>query len=249
MAPVPPDHPRSASEAVRSVAFIIAMYALMMVVGVVGLIPALVSRRWCVAVMQGYVALMRWLLHALCGLRVEIRGPVPDGPCIIAAHHQSFLDVMVLTQALPQPRFVMKRSILYVPFLGWYARRMGCIAIARDRKSEAMQAVSDGAAGERGQLIIYPQGTRVRPDADAPYMRGVERIALQTGLPVVLVATNAGWFWPRQGLRRSAGTAVVTFLGAFDYDRLDEPFMTAMQDRLEAARDTLSREASQTIDR
>lgn len=249
MVPVPPDHPRSTAEAVRSVLFVIAMYALMGLVGIVGLIPALISRRWCVSIMQGYVALMRLLLRAICGLKVEIRGAVPDGPCLVAPHHQSFLDVMVLTQALPQPRFVMKRSILYVPFLGWYARRMGCIAIDRDDKSAAMRALSEGVVGERGQLIIYPQGTRVRPDADAPYMRGVERVAVQTGLPVVLVTTNAGWFWPRRGLRRSGGTAVIEFLGTLGDGQPDPMFMTKMQERLEAARDALSREAAQSFDR
>ncbi|MEM7423871.1 MAG: 1-acyl-sn-glycerol-3-phosphate acyltransferase, partial [Pseudomonadota bacterium] len=105
---------------VRAVLFITCMYMLMAIIGLVGLVPAILSRRACLRIMKSYVTAMRWLLRVICRLHCEIRGPVPDEPCIIAAKHQSFLDVMLLTEILPDPRFVMKRTILYMPLLGYY---------------------------------------------------------------------------------------------------------------------------------
>ena len=61
-------------------------------------------------------------------------------------------------------------------------------------------------------IIIFPQGTRVAPGAEAPYLPGIAALYRQLGIPVVPVALNSGVFWPRHSIRRKPGTIVLEYL-------------------------------------
>lgn len=221
--------------------FVVLAYGLMGTMGLVLLIPTLIwpgVARWSV---QTYIRIALVLLRILCGTRYEIRGTPPTGPCIVAAKHQSFLDIWLLTVTLPQPRFVMKRSLLYMPILGIFARRMGCIAIDRDARGAAMRsmerAVLDGSTD--GQVVIYPQGTRVGPGEIESYKPGVLRLYQRLDQPLELAATNAGCFWPKSGLWRAPGTVVLEFLGTIEPGRDRKEVATEIETRIEAASDRL----------
>ena len=71
--------------------------------------------------------------RAILGVTVELRGTPPAGEAIIAAKHQSFLDILAISHAVPQCGFVMKREVMRVPVMGYYARLAGCIPIDRGR--------------------------------------------------------------------------------------------------------------------
>lgn len=164
-----------------------------------------------------------WTRHLLAmarvylGLSYELRGTPPRGDCIVAAKHQSFFDILILANHLPQRAFVMKQVLLHVPIMGWFAHKAGCIPIDRSKGSEAMkvmlQAVEEARASHGlGQLIIYPEGTRVPPGQRRRYKQGAGVIAEATGLPVYPVATNAGLFWSKRGWPILPGVAVTEFL-------------------------------------
>ena len=74
--------------------------------------------------------------------------------------------------------------------------------------------VADVAAGRSapGQLIIYPQGTRIAPGVKAPYKQGSGALYRELGQDCVPAACNVGVFWPRHGVYRKPGLAVVEFL-------------------------------------
>lgn len=156
--------------------------------------------------------------RVILGVTVELRGTPPTSDAIIAAKHQSFLDILAISHAVPQCGFIMKREVLRVPIMGYYARRAGCIPIDRAKGSEAMrQIVSEiqtrrASAEGLGQLIIYPEGTRTRPGERRKYKHGVGTIQTATGLAIHPVAVNCGMFWPRDGLRVRPGRAVIQFL-------------------------------------
>ena len=66
----------------------------------------------------------RWViftLRLLCGLQCEVRGTPPTAEAVIAAKHQSFLDIILIFNAVPAGKFIMKRELMYAPFLGQYA--------------------------------------------------------------------------------------------------------------------------------
>jgi 1-acyl-sn-glycerol-3-phosphate acyltransferase len=246
----PPEGNRSAAEAARAVTFIVAMYALLLGMGLVSLPTATFSRRAALGWAKRYCRSVRWLLRVLCRIRCEVRGPVPDFPCIVAAKHQSFLDVLMLIEALPVPRFVMKRSLLWVPVIGFYARRLGCVAIDRAAGAEAVRAMIAGVggwAGDLGQVVIFPQGTRVAPGARVPFRGGVLKLHAAFELPVVVAAVNTGWFWPRIGTRRTPGTAVVEFLETIPTGQRSQALMSRIETAIEEGSDRLARQAAAEI--
>lgn len=182
----------------------------------------------------------------LVGLRSEIRGTVPDGPVLVAAKHQSFFDIILIFGALPRPRFIMKRELVWAPLLGWYALRIGCIPVDRGKRGSAvkqMLARAEAGRDRPGQLIIYPQGTRVAPGATRPYKVGTALLYEQLGQDCVPVATNVGIFWPRHSLLRKPGLAVVEFLPAIPAGKPTRAFMAELENQVETASDLLSAEA------
>lgn len=227
----------------RSVSFVGAIYALMGVMGLVGAPVVLWRVDWTRTWMKIYARTAIRLAGVLCGLTVELRGPVPDGPVLVVAKHQSLLDVLVLFAALPEPRFVMKRELMWAPFFGLFARRAGALPIDRRGGAATMAAMVDAFRGVAGQVTIYPQGTRVPPGTRAPYRRGAVRLYEALGRPAVLVATNAGHFWPRRGVLRHPGRAVVHFFETVQPGLGPEAVAALFETRIEAASDALSREA------
>jgi len=231
---------------VRSLVFVIQMYAMMAVFALAFTPPALLARGWAYQAVRTYCLWVRWTAKVMLGLRSEIRGPVPDGEVLICSKHQSFFDIILIISVLPRPRFVMKRELLWAPILGWYALRIGCIPVDRGRRGQAIRQMVEGVERNRagpGQLIIYPQGTRVAPGDTRPYKIGPAVLYGKLGQPCVPAATNVGVFWPRRGILRKPGLAVVEFLPAIPPGRGQQRFMHELEDAIETASDRLMTEA------
>lgn len=229
-----------------SVVFIVQMYVAMPVFGLVFLPWALVSRRGAYAACKGYSRWVFWTARILVGIRCEVRGDVPQGEVLIAAKHQSFLDIMMIFTALPAAKFIMKKEILWMPVLGQYAKRLGCVPVDRGKRGAAIdKMVRDVEAGraQPGQLIIYSQGTRVAPGVKMPYKAGTGVLYEQLGQPCVPVATNVGVLWPKRGLLRKPGVAVVEFLPAIAPGLPRKAFMARLEAEVEARSDALMAEA------
>ncbi|KFI24928.1 lysophospholipid acyltransferase family protein [Paenirhodobacter enshiensis] len=231
----------------RSVLFIVQMYVLMVVMAVVMFPFALIGGRGtAIWVCRTYSRWIRVSLRWFVGLRTEIRGTVPEGDVIVASKHQSFLDILLLYSALPQGKFIMKKSLLWAPFLGWYAWLIGCIPVDRARGAAAMKAMLAAVRNPRfagGQLIIFPQGTRVAPGVRAEYKIGAGALYRTMKLPCVPAAANVGLFWPRHGLLRKPGLAVIEFLPTIEPGMDPHRFMAELEARIEPASDALMAEA------
>ena len=143
----------------------------------------------------------------------------------------------------------MKRELIYAPLLGWYSLRVGCIPVDRGKRGQAvkkMKADVEKGRADPGQLVIYPQGTRVAPDDKKPYKAGTGILYEQLGQPCVPVATNIGHFWPKRGFLRKAGTAVVEFLDPIPPGLGIKPFMAKLEEDVETNSDRLLAEARGT---
>ena len=158
----------------RSLVFDLLLYTTMAVMGVLGAPLALWSVDGAYAVCRAYCRVVFFYLRVICGLRVEVRGRVPQGEVLVAAKHQSFLDILIIFEALPRAKFIMKKELRWAPFIGLYALRIGSTPVARGDRSKAMKAMVEhaGKAEEARQLVIYPQGTRVAPGARPPFKVG-----------------------------------------------------------------------------
>jgi len=229
-----------------SLIFIVQMYLAMAVIGVVFTPWALVSRSGAFFACHAFCAWTIVTLRLLCGLRCEVRGRPPTGEVVVAAKHQSFLDIILIFHAVPRGKFIMKRELIWAPFLGVYALRLGCVPVNRGKRGAAIAKMkADVAAGaaDPGQLIIYPQGSRIAPGVRVPYKVGTGVLYQQLGQPCVPVAVNVGLFWPRRGILRKPGVAVVEFLPEIA-PGLDVPaFMERLAAAIEPASDRLMAEA------
>lgn len=230
----------------KSLVFVIQNAVTMLVLGIVFLPWALVSPRGARAACRSYTVWVRWTARWMIGLKTEVRGPVPQDEVLIAAKHQSFLDIMMIFGECPSAKFIMKRELLWTPIIGLYAWRVGCVPVHRGKRGQAiakmLEDVEKGAA-DPGQLIIYPQGTRVAPGVVKPYKVGAALLYEQTGQPCVPAATNCGVFWPRSGILRKPGLAVVEFLPRIEPGLEREAFLRRLEDEVEAASNALLKEA------
>jgi len=233
----------------RSLLFVGQMYLMMAIMALYFTPLAVLDRKWAFAGVRTYCRWVRWTARWMVGLRSEVRGEVPTGEVLIAAKHQSFFDIILIVSEVPRPKFIMKSSLKRAPILGWYAQRIGCIAVDRGRRAEAIaqmkRGVAEGKTGP-GQLIIYPQGTRVAPGAYLPYKIGTGVLYEQLGQPCFPAATNVGVFWPRIGIGRKPGLAVVEFLEPILPGAPVPELMAELEQRIEAASDALMREAGFT---
>ncbi len=229
----------------RSVVFIFQLYLMMLLMGIFFAPYAILSPYGARLACKTFCRWTFWTARWMVGVYGEVRGDVPTGEVLIAAKHQSFFDIMLIFNALPSAKFIMKRELLWTPVIGLYAKRLGCVPVDRGKRGKAIQKmVEDVEAGRSlpGQLIIYSQGTRVAPGDHKPYKVGTGVLYEQLGQTCVPVATNVGLFWPRKGIMRRPGTGIVEFLAPIEPGLDRETFMAQLEDQVERRSNELMKE-------
>ncbi len=230
----------------RSLIFSIQMYLMMALMGLVFVPFAIVNRRAVYTFVKTYARYCRWSLAWIVGLKTEVRGEVPTDACMIASKHQSFLDVILIISVAWQPRVIIKRELHYLPVFRFFGSRMGNVPVNRGKRGKAIEKMkADVESGKNlpGQLLIYPQGTRIAPGVKAPYKIGTGLLYEQTGQDCVPAATNVGVFWPKRGVYRKQGVAVLEFLPRIPAGKPRDEFMAELEQVVEAASDKLMAEA------
>ncbi|APE31102.1 1-acyl-sn-glycerol-3-phosphate acyltransferase [Halomonas aestuarii] len=187
---------------IRSLIFYVGYVLAMLVCGVLFLPPApflpLTSRYRLLNLYNHFI--IAWF-RLVCGVRYDFRGHerLPDGPCVILANHQSEWETVYLQLLHPPVCTVLKRELLNIPIFGWALRLLHPIALDRSRPARAMkQVLIQGRTRlEEGlSVLIFPEGTRVKPGHRVRYNKSGAVIACRAGMPVVPVAHNAGERWP-----------------------------------------------------
>jgi 1-acyl-sn-glycerol-3-phosphate acyltransferase len=225
---------------IRSLLFNMLFY-LNLIVQIIAALPTLVMPRWGIlAVAKFWARSNLWLLRAVCGVNVEFRGlaKIPPGPLLVSSKHQSLWETFALLLILSDPAYIMKRELMWIPFFGWYARKVGMIPIDRGRRSQALADMNARARQELArnrQIIIFPEGTRRPPGAEPRYKYGVAHLYLETGVPCLPIALNSGLFWPRRSLRRYPGTIRVEVLDPIPPGLGKEAFFERLQREIETA--------------
>lgn len=232
-------------QALRSFIFFVWLYTMLPVWGLLFMPWAIVDVRGGWAAVRSFSWLMRYSACFMVGIKTETRGTPPQGEVIIASKHQSFLDIFMITSMVPRPKFIMKSSLIWAPVLGFYGWRIGCIPVKRGRRSEAIRKMLDQAKNGKnyhGQLIIFPQGTRVPMGEKMPYKVGAFALYTQLEQTVVPVAANVGHVWPKAGIMKYPGTATIEFLPPIEQGVDQEDFMERLADVIETGSDALHAE-------
>jgi glycerol-3-phosphate dehydrogenase (NAD(P)+) len=146
-----------------------------------------------------------------------------DGPVILASNHRSFLDPFVIGTMARRPLYYMaKKELFRGRFVSWLLSSLGAFPIDRGSGDRDSMATAREIL-ERGDcVLIFPEGTRVRPGPLGRAKRGVGRLALETGAPVVPVAVfgtervRRGWRIRPHKVRIRAGRPL-------RFPKVDEP--------------------------
>jgi 1-acyl-sn-glycerol-3-phosphate acyltransferase len=148
-------------------------------------------------------------LLAGAGARLEVEGAERvdwSRPYLLVANHASVIDICALFRATPVPlRFLLKQEMSRVPFVGWYARATGMLFIARDdrRAGPLLRRQSADLLRAGDCLCLFPEGTRSRSGAVAPFKGGSFQAAIDAGADVLPVAiAGAGAVLPVDGFFR-----------------------------------------------
>ena len=163
------------------------------------------------AIARSWARILLWLLARLCGLKyvVEGRERIPAGNHIVMSNHTSAWETVAQFLIFPPQVWVLKRELLWIPFVGWGLKLLRPIAINRGEGHRAVnQVIEQGKArlADGLWIIIFPEGTRVVPGATGKFGVSGALLAIAAGKSVVPLAHNAGKFWARRGFLKKPGT-------------------------------------------
>src|SRR5919199_957662 len=113
------------------------------------------------------------------------------GPLILAANHRSFLDPFIVGVCLRRPvYFVAKQELFEKRWQGWLLNALGAFPVRRGESDEESVETAKQILKRGDALVIFPEGTRIREGSLGRAKRGVGRLTLETGAPVVPVAVH-----------------------------------------------------------
>lgn len=215
-----------------------SLFYLMTTLIVVLLLPLLLLPRqvvWCVARLWGWSTSK--LLY-ICGIDHEITGDMhADETVIYASKHQSAWETIVLYAELKAPITVMKRELLFLPLIGFFFLRAGCIAVNRSGGMKALRELRASALRIRENprsILIFPQGTRVMPRTPHDYQIGVFTLYDTTGFTVIPIALDSGRVWPRNSWLKFPGRVHVRFLEPIKPGLTRKQFMSTLEHQIES---------------
>jgi 1-acyl-sn-glycerol-3-phosphate acyltransferase len=205
----------SAASRLRSIAFMLFQaivtppYAL--VVLALFFLPAVPRYRF----ITGWCALNLWAARWICGIRARIEGleNVGTTPAIVACKHSSTWETLFLSRLLPPLAYVAKKELLALPFFGWAFRLASPITIDRKAGRDAMLQIAEQGRERFAQgfwIMFYPEGTRIHAGTRASYKTGAARLAIAMQAPILPIAHNAGWLWPKGIMGKRAGTITLS---------------------------------------
>lgn len=154
-----------------------------------------------------------FFVRFLLGIKVDIQGleNLPKNqPYVVLANHQSQLETFVLLLILQPVSIIIKKELLKIPGFGWGLGMLKPIAIDRSNPKQALKDIQQ-AGKKRLQedniaVMIFPEGTRVDPEKNVKYARSGASLAINSQVPVVFIAHNAGYFWPSDKFFKFPGT-------------------------------------------
>ena len=187
---------------------------------------------WC--------ALNLWAVRWICGIRSRVIGSenIPAAPHIVACKHSSTWETLFLSRFLPPLAYVAKKELLSVPFFGWAFRLASPITIDRKAGQDAMVQISEQGRQRFARgfwIILYPEGTRIPVGKRVRYKTGAARLAIDMNVPILPIAHNAGWLWPKGVMGKRPGTITMSIGKPIAPGAMDAPeFMQAVEAWIES---------------
>jgi 1-acyl-sn-glycerol-3-phosphate acyltransferase len=171
--------------------------------------------------------------RAVPSWRFRVHGTPPrsiNGRTVVISNHASHADTMLISQLPWEMKWMAKRSLLSIPFVGWMMWLAGDVPVDRGEKESAIEAMRRCVRWlDRGMpVMIFPEGTR-SPDGNMlPFKDGAFRLAIEAGaelLPLAVYGTSEAlpkhsWRFGTAEARVAVGKPIST--AGLSLDRLPE---------------------------
>lgn len=166
-----------------------------------------VIKQWCSANL--------WAARMICGIRYRVIGVenIPSTTHLILSKHSSTFETLALTEVFFPIAFVAKRELLWLPFFGWGFALASPITINRSAGNQALQQMVEQGSARLANgfwIVIFPEGTRIPSGTRSKYKSGGARLAIGMARPILPVAHNAGYLWPKGQWGKTAGTITIS---------------------------------------
>ena len=181
----------------------------------------------------------KFRLKHLLSVEIVIQGQetvIKDEKFFIACTHQSAFETYFLQVIYKNPLFILKKELTKIPIFGWYLKKIGSIAVQRDKVSKENLGFIDKIKKnyEQGSrpVIIFPQGTRKDLKDRSPFKRGVIKIYSQLNIKCQPIVLNSGAIWPKKGKMSNKKKLYVSILKPIDPGMEDDQFISTLQNNM-----------------
>ena len=169
---------------------------------------------------------------------------IKDEKFFIASSHQSMFETFYLQTIFNSPVFILKKELLNIPIFGWYLKKIGSVAIKRDKITKDnlgfFHDISNLIKDTQRPLIIFPQGTRVLPNERPSFKKGSSRIYEELKIACQPVAINSGYVWPKNGKKNSNKTITISILKPILAGLSKEEFIQVLENNIYKELDLLN---------
>tara|TARA_B100001057_G_C22833443_1_gene944344 strand:+ start:1416 stop:2117 length:702 start_codon:yes stop_codon:yes gene_type:complete len=186
-------------------------------------------------------------LKTILSVKIKVLGKeniISNEKFFIAASHQSMFETFYLQTIFNAPVFILKKELLLIPIFGWYLKKIGSISIKRNKVSKEnlglLNDISNIINTTDRPLIIFPQGTRTKPDERPSFKKGASRIYEELNISCQPVAINSGYVWPKKGPKISNREIIISILPKIDFGLNKDEFLKILEKKIYSELDNLN---------
>ena len=187
--------------------------------------------------LMGYWA--SFCLRLILSVKIKILGKeniIINKKFFIAASHQSMFETFYLQTIFNSPLFILKKELILIPIFGWYLKKIGSITIKRNKVTKEnlgfFDDIKKAIHNTERPLIIFPQGTRVKPDERPPFKKGVARVYEELKISCQPIAINSGYVWPKKGPKIPNKEIIISILPSIDYQMEKSDFVNNLEKKI-----------------
>ena len=178
-------------------------------------------------------------LRIFLSVKIRILGEeniIKNEKFFIVASHQSMFETFYLQTIFNAPVFILKRELMLIPIFGWYLKKIGSISIKRNKVTKDnlsfFNDVSKIINKTQRPLIIFPQGTRVKPEERLPFKKGAGRIYEELKILCQPIAISSGYVWPKKGPKKSNKEIVISILPKVKSGMNKNEFVKTLEEKI-----------------
>lgn len=179
-----------------------------------------------------------WWLKFTCGVKYEVEGlenlDYQRMPYVFLAKHQSQWETFFLPTVISPLAPILKKELLEIPGFGLGLKMVNPIAIDRSNPKEALKIISKEGRDRlyrKISVLIFPEGTRKDYGSVGKYARGGASLAIGAKVPVILIAHNAGKYWPAHQFIKHPGTVKIAFSEVIETEGKTSREITALAEQ------------------